>query len=179
MDEQQARSVRAAEAVRHVGQVARFAGWVFQIRRMGGISFLLLRDRTGRPLEWNLIVWDVTARKTAEQAVLEQNDQLLLAIEGSEGMIWSVDVDPTDPQGWSDTIQLDPRMKQFLGFAPNEFPNSRRAWDARIPEAYRAEVQQAMTAHAMGDAERYAVEYPIEHRDGHHVWASVRGRVAC
>ena len=41
------RRVLAAEAAQYVGQRVRLAGWLFQLRRMGGINFLLLRDRTG------------------------------------------------------------------------------------------------------------------------------------
>lgn len=37
----------AVEAVQHVGETVRLAGWFHQLRRLGGVSFLLLRDRSG------------------------------------------------------------------------------------------------------------------------------------
>lgn len=39
--------VLAAEAAQHVGETVRLAGWLHQLRRHGGVSFLLLRDRSG------------------------------------------------------------------------------------------------------------------------------------
>ena len=39
--------VLAADAARYVGERVSLAGWLHQVRRFGGIAFLLLRDRTG------------------------------------------------------------------------------------------------------------------------------------
>lgn len=39
--------VLAADIVRHLGEEVRVEGWLHQARRLGGINFLLIRDRTG------------------------------------------------------------------------------------------------------------------------------------
>lgn len=41
------RRVLAAEAAQYIGQQVRLAGWLLQLRCLGRITFLLLRDRTG------------------------------------------------------------------------------------------------------------------------------------
>ena len=39
--------IRTVEASEHVGEVARFRGWLHNLRRLGGVSFVFLRDGWG------------------------------------------------------------------------------------------------------------------------------------
>lgn len=39
--------VLAGDAAQHIGERIRLAGWLHQTRRLGGVAFLLLRDRSG------------------------------------------------------------------------------------------------------------------------------------
>ncbi|HUT19196.1 MAG TPA: OB-fold nucleic acid binding domain-containing protein, partial [Anaerolineae bacterium] len=39
--------IRTTSAAEHVGQRVRLAGWLHRLRRMGGISFLIVRDGYG------------------------------------------------------------------------------------------------------------------------------------
>src|SRR5450759_944644 len=64
--------VRAAEAPQYVGQRVQFAGWLFQVRRLGEVTFLLLRDRSGviQVVVDNQVVVDDSAAKPNGSATL-------------------------------------------------------------------------------------------------------------
>ena len=40
-------AIRTVEASEHIGEIARFRGWLHNVRRLGGVSFIFLRDGWG------------------------------------------------------------------------------------------------------------------------------------
>ncbi len=70
----QAERILAAELAIRIGQRARVAGWLHQVRALGGVTFVLVRDRSG-------IVQAVFDREPAELAGLQAES--VIAVTGT------------------------------------------------------------------------------------------------
>jgi PAS domain S-box-containing protein len=115
--------------------------------------------------------------RQAEEALRERDQQLELAITGSNGGLWSVKFNPEQPSVIPDEMYLSPQLKQFIGFADHEFPNSLRAWQNHIlPEdvqRVRENTQRALTLGIHLDE----IEYRMRHKDGSIRWIQSRGKL--
>ena len=123
-------------------------------------------------------VWtDITERTRIQTALLDEREKLQLAIDGSQGAPWEIPTDPTQPGYLQDQLIAHPRLKEFIGFRDDEFPNSVAAWVDRIHPDDAAAVRASSTAHTAGQATAHGVEYRIRHKDGSWRWISSQGRV--
>ena len=131
------------------------------------------------PTEDGLVVLinDVTSHKRIEEVMLESRQALEMAITGSSAGIWRTELNPERPGYMPDYLYLSPHLKALIGFASDEFPNSRRAWYDRIVPEDLPRLQEAAEAHAQGRAEMYEVDFRIRHKDGSLRWLSSRGRL--
>ncbi len=121
---------------------------------------------------------DITEQKRAEQALAESQEQLQFAVEGSEGGIWEMRFHPEDPVGSEPYhVYVSPRMKAFLGFDDDEYPDSMKSFFNRILPEDAARIKQAAEDYIAGRIERYDVEYRIRHRDGSIRWIHSTGKV--
>lgn len=131
------------------------------------------------PTEEGLLVLinDITSHKRIEEVMLESRQALEMAITGSNAGIWRIDLNPEKPGEMPDYAYLSPRLKALLGFDSGEFPNSRSAWQDRIPPEDMPRVQEAIRAHLEGRTEIYEVDYRIRHKDGSLRWFNSRGKL--
>ena len=128
---------------------------------------------------------DITERKRAEsqrdatlRALRESEARLELAIAGSNGGEWHHEMNPDDPlHPLPDDVYLSPRLKRFIGYEDDEFPNSLAAWDSRIVPEDLAALQESSRNHRAGRTNSYELEYRIRHKDGSLRWINSRGRV--
>ena len=144
--------------------------WIASQRR-------LFRNPAGQPVRWSGIDWDITERKRIEAALHDEREKLELAVAGSDGAQWEIPMDPQQPGHVSDILIASPRLKGFIGFHDDEFPNSVAAWFARIHPEDVAAVRAQSSAHQSGQVATYGVEYRIQHRDGSWRWIASHGRV--
>lgn len=124
-----------------------------------------------------VLINDVTSHKKIEEVMLESRQALEMAITGSSAGIWRIDLNPEKPGEMPDYAYLSPRLKALLGFDSGEFPNSRSAWQDRIPPEDMPRVQEATRAHLEGRTEIYEVDYRIRHKDGSLRWFNSRGKL--
>lgn len=103
-------------------------------------------------------------------------DRLGIALEGSQGGIWDMKLDP-DSDTLPDEIYLSPRLKSFIGFEDHEFPNSMSAWKARVLEEDHAAIDVTVQAHIGGELPILETQYRIRHRDGSLRWIHSRGKI--
>lgn len=121
---------------------------------------------------------ELAERKRAEDALRESEARLELAIAGSNGGQWHYELDPDDP--WHtlpDQVYLSPRLKGFIGYEDDEFPNSLAAWESRITPEDLAVLRESSQAHREGRTDMHEVEYRVRHRDGSIRWIYTRGRM--
>jgi PAS domain S-box-containing protein len=116
--------------------------------------------RVGRVL---LIARDVSAAKIAERGLRESEQQLRLATDAMQALVYDWDV-----RGHS--VRRSGSLFQLIGFDPAEVPPDEHWWLGRVhPDDVRQLrpdfVRSVNTRQAM-----HRVEYRVRHRDGHWVW---------
>jgi len=118
-----------------------------------------------------------TERKRAEEALRESEQRLALAVDGSNGGQWHYELNPDDPLHAIGDAYFSPRLKSFIGYEDNEFPNSLAAWESRVVPEDLAVLLEKSRAHRAGQKDSYEMEYRIRHKDGSIRWIYSRGRV--
>lgn len=107
----------------------------------------------------------------------ESEETLELAISGSNGGLWYLVFDPKNPHVIPDEIYISPVLKGFIGYKDHEFPNSVKAWKARIFPEDLVLVNKSAQEHLEGKRNIHKVEYRIYHRDGSIRWIHSRGKI--
>jgi protein-histidine pros-kinase len=136
----------------------------------GSVHWLLsqgtpARDADGKVVRLSGLVWDITARKDAEEALVESRRLQELAIEGAGLNIWEIDLRSGIRHG-------GPRDIDFYGFSPRTHEDFARLVDA--DDALRLD---AAMQRAMHDAGHYEVEYSVRAADGSRRWFSALGQL--
>jgi len=119
----------------------------------------------------------VIKAKEIEDRLKESQEKLELAISGSNAGLWDLKFDLNDPYQIPDEIYISPRLKEFIGFRDEEFPNSVSAWHSRIHPEDLELVKKSAQDHLEGRKEIHEVEYRIHHKDGSIRWIHSRGKI--
>ncbi|NIT59045.1 MAG: PAS domain S-box protein, partial [Aliifodinibius sp.] len=159
-----------------------FTGELIGIKKSGrtfpcGASFSPFEDSENN-LYINITLQDISHRKEAEKALRESETRLELAIEGSDGGFWDLKFEPEDSsEGIPDKIYLSPRLKSFIGFKDDEFPNSIESWQSRILPQDLQRLQETARAHLQGEISLHKTKYRIRHKDGSIRWLQTHGKI--
>jgi PAS domain S-box-containing protein len=139
-------------------------------RRYMHVLKTAVRDVGGKVTGIQLIAWDVTARKLAEEELRKSRERFELAVQGSQDGLWDWDLA-------TDEVYYSPRYKAMLGYEDHEFPNKSDEWAKRIhPEDYRR-VLYELRAHFKGRESLSWVEFRFRHKDGSYRWIRSRAFV--
>ncbi|MFB6347668.1 MAG: diguanylate cyclase [bacterium] len=76
-----------------------------------------------------------------------------------------------------DQAFISPQLKKFIGFEPDEFPNSVSAWHERIHPEDQSRVEKQASEYVNGKSEQYDVQYRIKHRNGNWLWIHSLGHL--
>jgi len=115
------------------------------------------------------IVADITARKLAERATAEREDQLQRAVSAMGAAIWDWDIE-------SDRLFAGRRFAEILGLDYQTFNPTMAMHHQLCHPDDLPQVQNAFRNHVK-TGEPYSVEYRMRHDAGHYVWVHSRGRV--
>ncbi len=115
------------------------------------------------------VVADITARKAAQRAAIEREEQLQRAVSAMGAAIWDWDIG-------TDRLYAGPRFAEILGLDPQSFNPTMRLHHQLchpddlgiVQEGFRNSVQTGAP---------YAIEYRMRHSSGRYVWVHSRGRV--
>ena len=147
-----------------------------RLRRQDGAPFWAQLTATSVRAEdgaraCRVVLLDVSARKGAEQALRENQAQLLLALEVSRAGMWTWEL-PTDE------VWFDARFCAMLGYAPGELPRGAREWATYHHPADLPELMNRAEAHVGGDTSIYESEHRIRDKSGAWRWVFTRGKLA-
>lgn len=115
------------------------------------------------------VVADITARKTAERATAEREEQLQRAISAMGAAIWDWDIP-------SDRLFASARFAEILGLDPQAFNPTMTLHHQLCHPEDLPRVREAFAKHVKTGAP-YDIEYRMIHDSGHYVWVHSRGRV--
>jgi PAS domain S-box-containing protein len=117
------------------------------------------------------LIGDITDLKHSEQALLESEEKLKLAIEGSGVGLWDWRVQTGE-------IMINDRWAQIAGYTSGElFPVTIDTWKSLTHPEDLLKVDELLSRHFAGESADFACESRVLHKDGHWVWVLDRGMV--
>ena len=154
------------------GEIADYVQEKRYIRKDGALvwsltSVTLLKDADGRPRRFIGVIEDITARKHAEQAVLEGTQHLQLALSAGQMGDWTWDAA-------TDRVFLGSHATEIFGLSPEQpitWTEIRRLLQPADAEAARIAVEQALAGRA-----DYNIEYRVNRPRGGQRWIAASGR---
>ena len=117
------------------------------------------------------LIGDITNLKHSEQALLESEEKLKLAIEGSGVGLW-------DWRVQSGEIVINDRWAHMLGYTVQELgPLTIDRWQSFIHPDDLQKSRDVLDKHFAMEIPDFACEYRMLHKEGHWVWVLDRGMV--
>lgn len=113
----------------------------------------------------------VEERRRADGEVAESQRRYQMATLAGGVGVWDWDLE-------TDRLYVDPVLKQTLGYADDEIPNTPQAWGGLVHPDDAACVWDAARAHLDGRTPHYSIEHRMLHRDGSVRWFLARGAVS-
>ena len=137
--------------------------WIHQVSRAE-------RDAGGRLIAIRSYLYDLTRQKQLEASIEATKNRLYLALESAHIGTWEIHIP-------SKERVLSARAAAMLGQRQDELDPHMQSWFQWIHPHDRVKVEQAMQAHRERSAEMMAIEYRIQHRQGHYIWVRSHSRV--
>jgi len=116
------------------------------------------------------IMLDVTERKAAQNALVESEERLALALAGADLGTWDWLIETGD-------AVFNRRWAEMLGHSLDEIEPHIRAWERLVHPDDRAAVSSALHRHLSGLDPFYESEYRLRHKSGNWIWVHDRGKV--
>jgi PAS domain S-box-containing protein len=127
-----------------------------------------LRNTEGKVTTLVAMVQDVTARKQAEEALRKSQERFNLAVRGSNDGIWDWNIRTGE-------VYYSPRVRELLGYGPDEFPNLIASIDTHLhPDDYE-QTWAGIDAH-LNTRTTYDMEHRLRTKDGRYRWFRCRGQ---
>lgn len=117
-------------------------------------------DRTTRRL-YQGVMYDITARKRAEEQLLEAQERFRTLVEQIPAVVYMEDIET------GRNLYISPQVNAMFGYTPEEWMRDPALWERRLHPDDRARVIAENEAEG-GD--RWSIEYRTIHRDGRVVW---------
>jgi PAS domain S-box-containing protein len=126
-----------------------------------------VRDAAGKITGVQVIAWDVTARKLAEEELRKSQERFELAVQGSQDGLWDWDLTTGE-------VYYSPRYKAMLGYEDGELPNRSEEWTNRLHPEDLDRVRAELRAESEGRESLSWLEFRMRHKDGSYRWIRSR-----
>ncbi|MBL8485449.1 MAG: PAS domain S-box protein, partial [Rhodocyclaceae bacterium] len=159
-------AVERGEAFLHEYRLRRHDGaW-----RWMSVRAAPIRDGQGGVIEWMGMGQDITEAKEADLALMENEERLELALEGSGLALWDWRVAAHEIVG-------DMRWHALVGYLPEELGRFDENWWRLVDPRDVATVKRKLTDHFSGEISSFHSEHRLRHKDGHWIDVEARGKV--
>ncbi len=120
-------------------------------------------DESGEPSFWQGFLTDITARREAEEELRQSEARYQNLVEHVPAVIYR-----STTEEYSPTIYISPRIREMLGYEPEEFMEP-YFWDEKIhPDD--APIVHDVEREALAQEEVFSLEYRMIASDGREVW---------
>ncbi|HYD32710.1 MAG TPA: PAS domain S-box protein [Azospirillaceae bacterium] len=143
-----------------------------EMRRLDGSRWWTLmtldpKEFDGQPgtVSW---LYDLTARRQAEQALRQSEERLNLAVSTTRSGVWDADYQ-TGVHWWS------PEFLAMMGYDSDELPREAGTWEMLIHPEERARVTAEAALYLAGERPAYHATFRMSHKDGGDIWVEARG----
>ena len=116
------------------------------------------------------LVRDITERKKSEEALLESEEQLQLALMGADLGLWDWNIQTGE-------VRLNERWAAMLGYSLDEIEMGFEAWANMLHPDDLPQVQQVLANHLEGGTPYYEAEHRMLAKSGEWKWIFARGKV--
>jgi|CXWL01.1.fsa_nt_gi PAS domain S-box-containing protein len=111
---------------------------------------------------------DITERMIAAAALRESQQQLDLAVQGSQTGIWDWDIG-------TNQVYFSPIWKRQLGYEPHELQGRFEEWRDRLHPDDRDHALAAVESYLAGHTSGFELECRLRHKNGSYRWILARG----
>jgi serine/threonine-protein kinase len=139
-------------------------------RRFFHILKTAVRDAAGKVVGVQVIGWDATERKRADEELRRSRERFELAVQGSQDGLWDWDLT-------TDEVYYSPRYKAMLGYEDHEFPDRTEEWANRVHPEDLDRVRAELRSHFKSREPLSWVEFRMRHKDGSYRWIRSRAFV--
>ena len=112
---------------------------------------------------------DITDTLRMSEELHRSEERLANAISGANDGLWEWDL-------VKHKLYFSDRLKEMLGYQPEELESSPEQWFALVHPADREWATQLLIDHIKGSQESVFGEFRMRHKDGHPVWMLARGK---
>jgi PAS domain S-box-containing protein len=124
---------------------------------------ILQRDERGRPIYWQGVMMDITARREAETGLAEAESRYRALVEQLPAIAY---IDPVDRRG---TVYISPQTEAILGYTPEEWYADPELWQRVVHPDDRDRAIPSGT-------EASSSTYRMIAKDGREVWIHDQSR---
>jgi len=117
-----------------------------------------------------VLVTDITDRKTAEKALKESEERWKFALEGAGDGVWDWDLQ-------NNKLFFSNQWKAMLGYQPEEITNEFDEWEKRVHPDDLAKTYEDIQKHLNGETAVYQNEHRLRFKDGSYRWILDRGKI--
>ena len=134
-------------------------------------SAILDQDASGKAQGIVTVIQDMTARKLADQRLLESRDGLTRIIEATHAGTW-------EWQLATGKTKCNARWAEMLGYQLSELePTTFATWQALVHADDLPRAQALFEQHACGEVAYYDCEFRMRHKSGSWIWIRSRARI--
>jgi len=129
---------------------------------------IVINDSAGKPALLQGLLFDITDRRSIEQALRHSEERYELAIRGANDGLWDWNL-------LTETVHFSSRWKSMLGYDEHELNENVREWVDRVHPEDRERFEAALEAHLKNLTPHFELEHRLQHRGGGYRWMLGRG----
>lgn len=133
------------------------------------INLHLIYLPTGNRIQ--AIIRDITDRKKAEKALLNEKNRVANIIEGTNAGTWDWNVQTGE-------VRLNERWAEIMGYTIKELESINvQSWMKNIHSDDLLKVNDLLEKNIKGELDYFDVKYRQQHKNGNYVWVNSRGKI--